>query len=106
MEITSKPAAQVSGTSSIHMVYFVINLVLSYPICRLLPTFVTRRFPSTPAVAPPPPIPLVGFRFSPTTVAPSPPFIFLVPQRFSAIEVHPKLSETPHLKRSIPLQEN
>ena len=55
------------------MSYILAGPVSCYPVCRLLSTFAHRGFPYTPPVAPPPPIPLVGFPSTPPPVAsPSP----------------------------------
>ena len=58
---TFEPAAPVGGTSSRWKFYFLVGLVLCYPVCHLLPTFVYCSFPSTPPVPPPLRVPLVGF---------------------------------------------
>ena len=57
----------------------IVGLVPWLPsVCRLLPAFVYRGFPSTPPVASPPRIPSVGFSSTPP-VAPPPPVPLGIP---------------------------
>ena len=54
------------------MFYFLVGLVLSYPVSHLLPTFVHRSFPSTPPAPPLLRIPLVRFSATPPVASPPP----------------------------------
>ena len=57
-KITSEPAGAVGGISGIDMFHFLVGLVPCDPVCRLLPTFGHRDFPSTLSVVLPAPVPL------------------------------------------------
>ena len=69
--ITFEPAAAVGGTSGMGMLHLLVGLVPCYPVCRLLPTFAHRRFPSTP-VPPLAPVSLIGFPSTPPVARPPP----------------------------------
>ena len=87
---TFEPAAAVGGTSSIYMLYLLVSLVPSYPLCHLRPTFVHRGFPSNPPVPPPPHIPSGGFPSTPPVAPPSPHSVGHHPARIELAPSRPK----------------